>query len=191
MKVIDNFVTENWLLDAIHSAMNSTDFSKGTMWYSGWWRAGAHSAWHELIREIWKEHPFITDSRGFEYWGNTLGDGFQRGLDLHKDKDEALRDRTGEIISPRLGAVYYPYQPVFDGGYLEVFDDDKLDRMERFAPKFNRLIVFDPSNYHRVTPVFGGYRFCFVVNVWRDHIPEALSTNDATKKAPESDSGGV
>jgi hypothetical protein len=191
MRVIDNFVQDDHILEAVmHEGVWQT-LPQQTRWYSGWWKQRATNIWHDLIYKIWKDVPRITEAKGFEYWGNTLGEGFERGLGVHKDKDEILRDRTGEIVTPTLGAVYYPYPSMFEGGYLEIFNDDDFDKKERLAPVFNRLVVFNPSHYHRVTPVYHGYRRAFVVNVWMDHLPEVAKIHEEITPDTTGHSGRV
>ena len=43
---------------------------------------------------------------------------------------------------------------------------DFLYQSERITPKGNRLVIMDPSNWHRVTKVKDGVRRTFVVDLW-------------------------
>ena len=191
MKVIDNFIQDTDVLEAVLKDGAWETLPTGTRWYSGWWQQQDKNVWETVVHKIWCAFPNITKARGFEYWGNKLGDGVSSDLGVHKDKDEEVFEATGEIISPTVGAVYYPYPSVFDGGYLEIYNDDDIDQMERIAPVFNRLVVFNPSNYHRVSRVYNGYRKAFVVNVWMDHTPTVGRIHEEKKSLSKGNSSRV
>lgn len=191
MKVIDGFIQDSQTIEAILKDGVWETLPQDTRWYSGWWKQEAVNVWEVLIKKIWYAFPAIEDVKGFEYWGNKIGDGEARDLGVHKDKDEPVYELTGEIISPNIGAVYYPYPSSFEGGYLEIYNDDDIDQMERIAPVFNRLVIFDPSNYHRVSKVYNGYRKAFVVNVWTDHTPTVGMMYEEEKSLPKGNSSGV
>lgn len=191
MKVIDGFIRDAETLEAILTDGVWETLPQDTNWYSGWWNKEATNVWEVLVKKIWYAFPEIEDAKGFEYWGNKIGDGDTRDLGVHKDKDEPLFEATGEVISPSIGAVYYPYPSSFEGGYLEIYNNDDIDQMERIAPVFNRLVVFNPSNYHRVSTVYNGYRKAFVVNVWQDHIPTVGRMYEEEKSLPKGNSSGL
>jgi len=130
------------------------------------------SVWTEIIQKMYGQLPLeVKDKiKGFEYWGNQIA-GYD-SLPWHQDKDEHAFASSGSTVSPNIGFVYYPYVDLFTGGYLEVAVNDDFDEIERIQPKFNRLIMFDPSQYHRVSRVHTGSRRAFIVNVWTDHIPQ-------------------
>ena len=49
---------------------------------------------------------------------------------------------------------------------------------ERIRPQYNRLIVFDPRQKHRVQPIRKGVRYSFQVNLWH-HVPLEFRAEDA------------
>ena len=38
--------------------------------------------------------------------------------------------------------------------------------IERIKPVYNRMVIFDGSNLHRVSPVINGDRWTFAVDAW-------------------------
>lgn len=99
---------------------------------------------------------------GYEYWTNTLSNTVP--LDWHYDKDEALWELTGEIVTPTMGAVLYG-DGVVTGGYLEVQQDD--GEVERIQHKPNRAVFFEAGKLlHRVSPVKSGQRRTLACNIW-------------------------
>jgi len=133
------------------------------------------NVWTDIIQKMYKKIDWVCYAtgakiKGFEYWGNQIA-GYD-SLPWHQDKDEHVFSSLGSTVSPNIGFVYYPYDDIFTGGYLEVAVNDDFDEIERLQPKFNRLIMFDPSQYHRVSRVHTGSRRAFIVNVWTDHIPQ-------------------
>ena len=172
MKLIDNFIREPELLDQLLKDEIWETLPEDTGWYLGWWRHYPTTVWHHLIQKIWATLPKVHDVKGFEYWGNNLKSDHNGILQWHQDKDERLFEETGTTICPDIGAVYYPYPSQFKGGFLEIANGNDFDRLERIEPVFNRLVVFNPSNFHRVSRVYEGYRKAFVVNVWKDHTPK-------------------
>lgn len=179
MRVIDNFLGRTGVVDTVANSFHT--LPENTSWWSGWWgelgTVGIDDFWKHIIYEIWKEYPNVEQAQGFEYWGNTLDGSTNKELGIHKDKDEAIFERTGAIVTPDFGAVYYPSPQSYDGGYLEIYNDDDFEKTERLAPCQDRLIMFNPSHYHRVTPVYGGVRKTFVVNLWMHDLPEVATTN--------------
>ena len=171
MKVVDGFIRDPELLDAMLTDGVWETLPPDTGWYAGWWKQKPTNLWHLLIHKIWATLPNVHSSKGFEYWGNNIQAENGGILQWHQDKDERLFEDTGKTVSPKIGAVYYPYPSQFTGGYLEIANGNDFDRLERIEPVFNRLVIFDPSQYHRVSKVYSGYRKAFVVNVWQDHTP--------------------
>lgn len=172
MKVIDGFIRDHALLEAVLQDNVWTTLPDDTGWYLGWWKQKPSSVWHLIIQQIWMSLPDVFNVRGFEYWGNNIRSEDEGILQWHQDKDEHLFEQTGQTICPNIGAVYYCYPSKFKGGFLEIANGNDFDRLERIEPVFNRLVIFDPSNFHRVSRVYDGYRKAFVVNVWRDHTPK-------------------
>ena len=140
---------------------------------------------HELIETIWRTNcpPQLigTDLEGFEHWTGILskdkiitnGDAINAGyaLNHHFDKDEAHWHETGEVVSPKIGTVYYPPmdEPQCEGGYLKLYDTREMDLTapyELIAPKPNRLVIFDAGKLHAVTEVTKGKRYAIAINLW-------------------------
>lgn len=175
MLVLDNLVPDG---SVIFQKMNSPDawekMPTETAWYSfeDYKNSRNWSVWSDIIQKMYCQIPFSQrdNIKGFEYWGNRLE--AKDALTWHQDKDEYIFAKNYTTISPSIGFVYYPYEDTFTGGYLEVAVKDDFDEVERIQAKFNRLIMFDPSQYHRVTRVHTGSRRAFIVNVWADHTPE-------------------
>ena len=71
-------------------------------------------------------------------------------MQWHFDKDETVYERDGTVISPAIGSVYYPVPNTVQGGYLEIQDESK--EIERIAPVFNRMVIFQSDHLHRVSP---------------------------------------
>ena len=107
-------------------------------------------------------------------------DQINKNLGNHYDKDELHYKRTGEIVRPLIGTVYYPKEMDIDGGYLEVFTDGIDNPPERIKPVYNRLIIFGAGEYvHTVTPVTRGTRYAIAINLWSEPpvaVAEGLMT---------------
>ena len=167
MMIIDNYIKDQRLLNTL----NNFTFWKNAPfsgWYEGWWNRVPETLWERMIYNIWNHYPNVTAAEGFEWWTNTHDGGT---LDWHKDKDEELCEKTGKVICPEQGAIFYPFNHDIEGGMLEIALDNDADCVERIAPIHNRLIMFDPSNAHRVSKVYHGKRIAFVVNLWMNHRP--------------------
>jgi len=171
--VIDNFIKDQVLLDKIKN--DDTFFSNVGQyyWWDGWWSSPADTLKKELIEYIWADNCPLRQSfpaSGFEYWTGIQSaeqDGFKDDLGMHFDKDEALFKKTGEIVSPIIGTVYYPEQEDFEGGMLEIYTDGEDAEPERVYAKPNRLIIFDAGTIsHRVTRVTRGTRKAIAINIW-------------------------
>lgn len=175
MIVIDNFIADTQLLEDIKN--DPTFFSKNGkyFWYDGWWNSPMDSLKKRLIYELWgpsSVHPALK-VEGFEYWTGQFGpDAKQDFLVMHKDKDEALWEKTGgskngKVVTPVIGSVFYPVPMDIEGGYLEIFTKGEDKEPERIEPKFNRLIVFGAGEYyHRVCKVEKGLRSAIAINLW-------------------------
>lgn len=97
---------------------------------------------------------------GFEYWVNHLSPNDGDDLDWHVDKDEHLFEKENKIINPVMGMVLYLHQTEPEGGILEI------EKIERFRSVPNRVIIFDPSVEHRVTPT-KSTRITLAANLWK------------------------
>ena len=54
---------------------------------------------------------------------------------------------------------------------LEIMFGNDQDIVERISPVYNRLVMFDPGQFHRVRKVYSGKRRAFIVNLWKNHTP--------------------
>jgi hypothetical protein len=175
MLLLDGFIKEgSGVSHKLEDATAWQSLPRDTAWLSieDYNNSRNWSVWTDIIQKMYGHLPLeVKDKiKGFEYWGNQIA-GYD-SLPWHQDKDEHVFASSGETVSPNIGFVYYPYEDLFTGGYLEVAVNDDFDEIERIQPKFNRLIMFDPSQYHRVSRVHTGSRRAFIVNVWTDHIPQ-------------------
>ncbi len=140
-------------------------------WWDGWWRSSPANPLELTIQRVWQGQIAEAEVAGFEYWFNNLSVG--RSLKWHRDCDEALRAREGRYITPMIGNVYYVIVKDVVGGLLELSNNSSLldvetSELERIQPVENRLVVFDPSFWHRVTRLARGRRIAFQVNLWSE-----------------------
>lgn len=159
MIIIDNFVRDRDLLDAVRREaveMHSRDY---------FWKdleAEPVNATEQLCQLAFDNYYPNRNYSGFEYWVNFLGPNKPKDLPWHYDKDEFHWRETGDIICPTFGMVYYLHEEAPAGGYLEIKWGDEVERI-RAVP--NRLVIFDPSVYHRVSAVESDRR-TLAANVW-------------------------
>jgi hypothetical protein len=139
-----------------------------------------------------EESTFIQanpDFAGYEIWCNILSP--MAPLSYHVDKDQlAYQESDGQnVSSPLYGSVFYGYVHDFEGGLLEILPYDPYDvptdmehpdpdEIERIQAEYNRLILFNATKFHRVSPIARGHRVTLAVNVWKG-LPSfaALSTD--------------
>lgn len=183
MIIIDEFIQDEALLQKIQ---HSQEFWKlGYHWWNGWWNTERKSIRHELIEYIYRYHSPLNKSvslDGFEHWVGiqkpndiTTNDAGDWSLVTHFDKDEKLWEKTGEIVTPKLGTIFYPdpCNDEMEGGYLMIWKTHSVDfnaPHELIEAKYNRLIIFDASQLHAVTPVTKGIRKAIAINLW-DEAP--------------------
>ncbi|MBL9164758.1 MAG: 2OG-Fe(II) oxygenase [Planctomycetaceae bacterium] len=197
MIVIDNFITDMGTLAEI-AACEEFHKPKQWGWWDGWWAAQPQSMIEHIVQRIWGEQcpfptaDFPTTIAGFEYWTlaheakppdrtgrpDSTSNGGDR-LERHRDRDETLFARTGETKYPRIGAVFYPLDHHVKGGNLKIYDDDSdVSAYELIRPRYNRLVLFDSSVPHEVTPVIAGRRYAMAVNVWNYRIQPPSPRSD-------------
>lgn len=186
MIIIDGFVRNEALLREIQQS--NRFWNSGYYWWDGWWNTPASSLRHKLIEYIWRDHcplfePISLD--GFEHWVGVYNanetvsnDGGEFSLISHFDKDEKLWNETGKIVTPKLGTIFYPdpCNDEIEGGYLKVWKTHNADfnaPYELIEAKYNRLIIFDASQLHAVTPVTKGTRRAIAINLWDDAPSDA------------------
>eukprot|EP00977_Amphora_coffeiformis_P011607 scaffold2782_cov182-Amphora_coffeaeformis.AAC.37 len=133
------------------------------------------NVWEELALEIWASREISQKAVGYEYWCNELEPDYP--LTWHIDKDEILFKNKDILSTPTLGAVYYGYPHVVQGGYLEILKPTGIDpiyvhpenaggQVERIYPEYNRLVILNVSGWHRVSPISFGQRYALAVNLW-------------------------
>lgn len=187
MVIIDNFVRDTKLLEKLQS---------NTLWNSTteylWLEKDfvpESCVLQELIYYIWKENCPLNNNlkyiKGFEYWTGVYEENDRRErkdvednnfyhLFKHQDKDETQWEQTGEVVSPKIGTIFYPHQEnnFVKGGDLKIWETKTVPisnvSFELIRPKFNRLIIFDPSYLHAVTMVTQGIRRAIAINLWED-----------------------
>ncbi len=104
----------------------------------------------------------------------------------HFDKDEKLWNETGQVVTPKLGTIFYPdpCNDEIEGGYLKIWKTHDLNfdaGYELIEPKFNRLVIFDAGQLHAVTPVTKGIRKAIAINLWDEapsDAPNMLDMNE-------------
>jgi len=179
MIIIDGFVKDT---DLLRQIQQSEEFWKlGYHWYDGWWNNVATTLRQHLITYIWRDHCPMHERislSGFEHWvgiynanETVSNDGGEFSLISHFDKDEKLWDSTGKIVTPKIGTIFYPdpCNNEMEGGYLKVWkthDTDFNAPYELIEAKYNRLVIFDASQLHAVTPVTKGTRKAIAINLW-------------------------
>ena len=181
MLIIDDFIKDSDLLVALNE-----ETEKKSLPYS-WadYEFSADSSVLQLVHEIWRSQSMlrfdISHIAGFEYWSGIYEAGDRKEkkaedgnfyhLYKHFDKDEALWARTGEVSCPLVGTIFYPSpeNDYMEGGELCIWytkDSDIVKKAEILQPKFNRLVIFDPSNLHAVRMVTKGKRKAIAINLW-------------------------
>ena len=187
MIIIDDFIKNERLLNDISKDDNFFGPNGDFHWWGGWFKDGdenniqgspeANTLKKQLIEEIWRWNSPWDFPRynplylsGVEYWTGVYGpDKPNKNLGNHYDKDELHFKRTGEVVKPLMGTVYYPKEMDIDGGYLEIYTDGTDSEPERIKPVYNRLIIFEAGEYvHTVTPVTRGTRYAIAVNLWSE-----------------------
>jgi hypothetical protein len=154
---------------------NRTTWGKGIdiTWWEDPSEETATDIWRQLAWRIWKDHPLMQDAVGIEYWTNIVKQGLD--LDWHVDMDTHMWVTHQKLVVPTWGAVYYGYPHQFRGGYLELmvggvneeWSSHVGGELERLRADYNRLIVFNASKWHRVSPVTSqGDRITFAANLW-------------------------
>lgn len=175
MIIIDDFIKDRDLLNEIDKDENFFGPNGSFMWWDGWWNTGVNTLKKKLIQHIWRDNSpdKSYDLVGFEYWTGVYGhDKPNKNLGNHYDKDELHFKRTGKIIRPLIGTVFYPKNVPFTGGLLEI---ESGGEVESIRAKYNRLVIFDAGNdLHRVTEVTSGTRYAIAINLW-GVIPYAVT----------------
>lgn len=174
--VFDNFIQDEKLLAEIELNKPTVFKDPGVFkWYDGWWNSPATNTAKKIIEYAWGDHCPISSSfsiAGFEYWtgiqtAKELNSGWNDFLEPHFDKDEAWHKKTGEIVTPIIGSVYYPAGQDFEGGELHVYSDGADMPPEIIKAKPNRFIIFQAGQHvHTVKTVTKGTRQALAINLW-------------------------
>lgn len=183
--VFDNFLNEE-LLNKIKN--DKTFFQDPGIYYywKGWWSDEPQNTLKkDLIDAIWSDACPISenfDINGFEYWTGIQTANTELGhknvLGTHYDKDEAWFEKTGEIVTPVIGTVFYPGIEEWEGGDLAVYTDGIDKSPEIIKAKPNRLIIFQAGQHvHEVLPVTKGTRHAIAINLWASE-PYALQAGE-------------
>ena len=185
--VFDNFIQDEKLLAEIELNKPTLFKDPGVFkWYDGWWNSPATNTAKKIIEYAWGDHCPISSSfsiDGFEYWtgiqtAKELNSGWNDFLEPHFDKDEAWHKKTGEIVTPIIGSVYYPAGQDFEGGELHVYSDGADMPPEIIKAKPNRFIIFQAGQHvHTDKTVTKGTRQALAINLW--------------EKAPYSKQNGI
>ena len=169
MLVVDNYIRDSKILDELRSDKFWSSVGR-LNWWDGWWNVEPRNVCENFIKIVWKQFTNLENKiAGFEYWSNVHQTG--DGLNWHVDKDERLMKEKKEIVMPNVGLVYYAISEGLEGGYLEIANSPDRNnvepsKIERLKPIENRLIMFNPSYPHRVSPIGGGKRRAIIVNAW-------------------------
>ena len=183
-RIISNLIDDAQILGELtdhrqwFSCYENTRGSK-THWYDK--NDEPKSIWEYLAIQMWRDQPFLDaeDFAGFEIWCNILTP--EGPLPWHVDKDQILYQKSGgeKLSLPLYGSVFYGYPHEFTGGFLEILnydtdswpqgmDEPDPETVERIAAEYNRMVVFNASKFHRVSPIYSGARLTLAVNVWKE-----------------------
>lgn len=174
--VIDNFLkSDDPMLSAIQSDhLWEYNRAKFTFMES---HQPAGNIWERMAKKIWESvspHGVLPPQyAGIEYWANEYSmEGDRQHLGWHSDKDEHLFDTTRITKSPYVGSVYYCHRTLPADSYLEIRRGEGDNNIERVQPVPNRLVIFNSSVQHCVTPITAGLRRGFATNIWIDKPSE-------------------
>lgn len=183
--VFDDFLDESLLNEIKNDSKFFQDPGVYYYWRGPWNGSPIDTLKKRLIEQIWLEGSPLSQSfsvNGFEYWTGiqTANEdtGHKNILGQHYDKDEAWFEKTGEIVTPFIGTVYYPGIEEWEGGDLAVYTDGVDKSPEIIKAKPNRLIIFGAGDYvHEVLPVTKGTRHAIAINLW-GAAPYALEAGE-------------
>lgn len=186
--MVDPFTFNTTLLNILNDAPLWDKCSQGVKNQGGFFWMDKDDApgtvWEELAAQIWSESEYLSQAAGFEYWCNVLTPDIP--LVWHQDKDEQLA-KQGEMVHPIMGAVWYGFPHVFEGGDLQVLTtmehyENDVAELEAVEADYNRLVYLNVTHWHRVSPVTAGARVTFAVNIWKERpngVHKVTSTNGA------------
>jgi hypothetical protein len=183
--VFDDFLDQEMLNEIKNDSTFFQDPGVYYYWAGPWNDQPTNTLKKRLIEKLWltgSPLSFSFQLAGFEYWtGIQTANpeiGHKNILGPHYDKDEALFKKTGEIVTPFIGTVYYPGIEEWEGGDLAVYTDGADKSPEIVKAKPNRLIIFQAGQHvHEVLPVTKGTRHAIAINLWSKE-PYALEANE-------------
>lgn len=160
MIVVDNFIRDVFfrenLMDDRHWQQNAP-----YTWYDR--DTDQKDIWIKLARTIWKfnsQFQNLGDYEGYEMWTQCIN---QRELEWHRDKDEYKNKHHSEVVTPLMGSIWYAHTDNIIGGNLQIRSDSGIQTIQ---PVSNRLVIFDVSQWHRVSYTNSGNRRSVMSNVW-------------------------
>ena len=168
MFIQDDFCREQSILQRLQDEALWRNAVGVFNWWEGAQSVAPRNIWEEVIQGVWGANPIVKEITGFEYWINVLDAGGDiNHLGWHVDKDENYLKRTGETRCPMVGSVFYGYPHQVAGGFLELSTEPTFTDLERIAPRYNRVVIFDASKQHRVSRLYSGSRFSLQINLWK------------------------
>lgn len=187
IRIVDNFIRDPELLQAINDFEYWHQNSQPSVWYERY--TDPRNPLEEYVNRVYHEmFPTIISPKitGFEYWGWNVDAG-DRGIPIHVDNDEYKQWVEGISITPHYITVFYPeVTDDVEGGELLLYNDhgymdtdfwtDPTPLTERdktplgkptiIQPKKNRLIIAPGCYFHEVTPLTRGFRRSLNCNPW-------------------------
>ena len=189
MLIIDDFLSDSDLSSLLDNKDKLFSNQGVYHWWPGWQHRDSGNVHEHLIELIHlKYKPLYNNYKwdlsdpskhidsnypdgivGFEYWANAGHPNW------HVTRDESRKDT---YITPPLSVILYLEVPS-EGGELEVSTKSCKEYGEPFTyeplaavlkPVANRLIVMDPSYWHRVRPVVNQNRYTLVHDIWHQKI---------------------
>lgn len=187
MIICDNFIKDEEFLYQLKHDRSFFNNNGTYYWYDGWWVEEPNTLKKQLIEKIWgHQSPYHDVSVcGFEYWTGQLGPQItHQELPPHIDKDEEHKEKTGDVIAPLIGSVFYPVPMEIKGGDLAIYSSGEDKEPEVIQAKFNRLIIFEAGKHlHQVKPVSQGVRSAIAINLWK-HKPSGCESGSLRYEAP-------
>lgn len=144
--------------------------------YSWYDKSQPTNLWESFIEYTANRLDIFEKYVGFEYWGTAVEvKNLQQGNSIiwHIDKDETTEDLCADC-----SVIFYGYPNECWGGILEFEIEPSLSEVERFAPRYNRIIYNNQTDRkHRVTPTWIGKRTSFVFSGWFEKPPIFKDSN--------------
>jgi len=203
---IDNFLDKKdqaWILTNKQELMHSVPGAT-YRWCEGWWEKDPQNIQEKFIKLIHtKYNPLAqidvkynkmdiksfasgnyTEIAGIEYWANDYNS--DKGGSWHVNCDEKVKHESGQLITPPLSFCYYLTAPT-SGGELKISSLNALEHPDAndyeincslIKPLVNRLVILDPSYWHRVMPFpKEETRATFLHDLWNLKIGTADAPN--------------